>query len=160
MPSLRHRQLIYQDSDRKLKKYAGFFTVFFWINYHSHFPAGSVQYVSIESPTHWLTALHPSKVPLCQDNAIHHLEGSRCGIRGAFSTSGPWRTRFRSAPCEWTRRTSEVPPRREWTPPTLQYSHNETLRGFPDGCGERGSSGIHWSELCLICCLCKASLIT
>lgn len=93
--------------------------------YHS-----SIQYVRPETSTLWLTALHPSKVPPCQDNAIHHLEGSRSGIRGAFLTSVPWRTRFRNALCEWTRHTSEVPPRRGWIPPTLQYSHNGTLRGL------------------------------
>lgn len=122
---------------QETEKYVGFFTVFFWINYHSHFPAGSVQYVRPELSTHWLTALHPSKVPLCQDNAILHLEGSRCGIRGAFLTSGPWRTRSQNAPWERTRRISAVPPRREWTPPTLQNSHNGTLRGLPEGCGKR-----------------------
>lgn len=140
-----------------------FFTVFFWTNDPPHtlpFPSrwyhSSIQCVRPETSTLWLTALHPSKVPLCQDNAIHHLEGSRSGIQGVFLTSVPWRTRFRNALCEWTRHTSEVPPRRGWTPPTLQYSHNGTLRGLSAACGERGT---HWSDSCLLRCLGKALLI-
>lgn len=145
----------------------GFFTVFFWTNYPTPpFPGrwyhSSIQYVRPEISTLYLTAWHPSEVPLCQDNVIHHLEDSRSGIRGVFSTSAPWRTRFRSALCEQTRRTSAVPPRRGWTPPTLQYSHNGTLRGLPcsqPGGGERGSEGITPPDLCLLRCLCKALLV-
>lgn len=78
----------------------------------------------------WCTNIATCRTPLCSQllrwcfrEIVNYLPRSRCGILGFSSSGDPWRTHYQNPLNEQRPRISGDPPRKVWTPPTLQIRH-------------------------------------
>lgn len=78
----------------------------------------------------WCTNTATCRPPLCSQllrwcflEIVYYLPRSRCGILGSSSSGDPWRTHCQNPPNEQRPHISGDPPRKVWTPPTLQIRH-------------------------------------
>lgn len=78
----------------------------------------------------WCTSIPTCRAPLCSQllrwcflERVNYLPRSRCGILGSSSSGDPWRTHYQNPLNEQRPHISGDPPRKVWTPPTLQIRH-------------------------------------